>query len=231
MNNILFLIILSSLNNIIISGQIVINYNNKLNRALKNITFDNTIDIPEGFVPVDESNPYGPITVDKKRDNGKKRNLFEIVKHQSDDSFYYNYDEFNKLESELPQKSEYFCETYNKVRPEVQKGYEISCPTYYTIVIDKAFYGRYANDTTHCSKNINYTPENMRTIKNDCGYESLKIVKELCEGKIYCSIIPSNTFYKNRCGGLYKYLNVKYHCKKDIVSLNFLFEKCIYYYI
>ncbi|ORX65231.1 hypothetical protein BCR32DRAFT_226203 [Anaeromyces robustus] len=171
-------------------------------------------DLPEGFTFVNPNITNGPITINKEKDDGTKRNLFNMINHESD-HFYYNHNEFNKLTNETEVKSEYFCEMYYGIRPERMTPYEISCPAHYTIVIDKAFYGRYANDTENCP-NSNITPEVIEKIKpKDCGYEPINFLKERCEGRQYCNIIVKNFFFKDRCYGVFKYLNVKYHCVKE----------------
>eukprot|EP00833_Pecoramyces_ruminatium_P002279 jgi/Orpsp1_1/1176311/evm.model.c7180000057141.1 len=159
----------------------------------------------------------GPITINTEKDDGTKRNLFNIVKME-DNSFYYNQEYYNKLNETISMKSEFFCELKNKYRPEGIKGYDISCPLYYKIKIDKAFYGRYAKDKKHCKKiNGVILPKIKLKIKDQCGYEPTKYVKELCEEKEYCTIIPTNNFFDNYCGDISKYLHIKYHCVKDSI--------------
>lgn len=169
---------------------------------------------------LDDNIPNGPITTDRELDDGTKRNLYSMIR-SNDDSFYYKYDEFNRLDEIISKKPEYICEDYSRIRPEAQKGHDIACPRYYTIKIDKAFYGRYANDTQHCS-NIQFTPSVMSKIREDCGRNIIKNIKEKCEGKVYCSLIPRNLFYGDSCGGVYKYLHIEYRCIKDSVK-NFIF--------
>jgi len=170
------------------------------------ILFNN---LPRGFVYLDENNKNGVITLNREKDNGKKRNLYENTKIE-DDSLYYNYKEFESLEKELPKQTEYICEFPNDIRPEVQKGYYLSCPKHYKITIDKSFYGRYGNDNTHCTNN-----EDIDN-KDDCGYEPTQAVKELCEGREYCSVVVRDNIYKNKCkDGIPRYLHVDYHCIKN----------------
>jgi len=143
-------------------------------------------------------------------------------RYANDDSFYYKYDEFKQLESIIPKNPEYICEDYSGIRPEAQKGHDISCPKYYTIKIDKAFYGRYANDKNHCKMNskikskIKKRNKKRIKIKNDCGNDVKENIKEKCEGKIYCSLISSDRFFGNSCPNTYKYLYIEYHCIKDL---------------
>jgi len=58
---------------------------------------------------VDENNLNGPITLDRDKDDGKKRNLYKNIRIE-DDSFYYDYDKFNKLKSTTSEREEYLCE-------------------------------------------------------------------------------------------------------------------------
>eukprot|EP00833_Pecoramyces_ruminatium_P000084 jgi/Orpsp1_1/1174116/evm.model.c7180000048990.1 len=154
--------------------------------------------IPNGFVLLDENIPNGPITVDRELDDGTKRNLYSQVRSE-DDSFYYKYEEYNNLEEIKSFEPEYLCEISSKVRPEAQKGYDISCPKYYTIKIEDAYYGRYANDTQHCPRNKEFTDKEMSKIKKNCGRNMKNKIKELCDGKVYCSIKPRKFFYGEPC--------------------------------
>jgi len=179
--------------------------------------------LPEGFLPLNENELDGPITINREKDNGKKRNLYKMIRKENESLNYYNYDEFNKLEIEKEKKSEYFCELQSSLRTEVLEGYELSCPEYYTIVIDKAFYGRYANDFNNCKPKL-YKKEfnkvkKIKKIKKlikkkNCGYEPTKKVKYSCEGRSYCKLFPNKSYFKDKCFGFSKYLHIVYHCKK-----------------
>ncbi|KAG4097288.1 hypothetical protein H8356DRAFT_1395216 [Neocallimastix lanati (nom. inval.)] len=52
-------------------------------------------------------------------------------------------------------------------------------------------------------------------IRKSCGYEPTKYLKELCENKKYCTIIPTYHFFENYCGNVSKYLYIKFHCVKN----------------
>jgi len=194
--------------------QVVYNFSNNFKRNK----------LPEGFELLNENISNGPITKNRNKDNGTKRNLYSMLRNE-DDSFYYKYDEFNRLKNETSIKSEYLCEIRSQLRPEVIKGYDISCPFYYTIVIDKVFYGRYKKDFIHCvdgTKSNNYKKrytkkriEKRKINKMLCGYEPIEKVKNSCEGKSYCTLIPNKTFYYNKCRNKLKYLHIDYHCKKS----------------
>lgn len=176
-------------------------------------------DLPIGFKLVDENIPNGPITINKEEDDGTKRNLFNIVRFENENNLSFKYEELNNLNDTHEIKSEYFCELKTNIRPEGIKGYDISCPIHYTIKINKAFYGRYTKDKKRC-KIINgrkYKNHQLK-IKRDCGYEPIKYIKELCEGKKYCTIIPSKNFFKNYCNDISKYLHINYYCIKDKVN-------------
>ncbi len=42
--------------------------------------------------------------------------------------------------------------------------------------------------------------------------ETIRIVKNQCEKKNFCSISPDPKIYENECIGINKYLEVKYIC-------------------
>jgi len=167
--------------------------------------------IPDGFMLLDENEPNGPITLNRELDDGTKRNLYSLMR-QENDSFYYNQAEFDSLQPIILKGPEYICEVKSyDLRPELQKGHELSCPKYYTIKINKAFYGRHANDMQHCT-NYNVDPNR---IKNECGNDVTTNVKEKCEGKAYCELLAETRIFGETCFNVYKYLNVEYNCVKD----------------
>ncbi|OUM60469.1 glycosyltransferase family 34 protein [Piromyces sp. E2] len=173
----------------------------------------------ENFFPVNGNNTKGPITINRLKDNGKKTNMYDKILNITEnnlDSFYYDYATFNILDQELRMKDEYFCETEG-----YRKEYEIKCPNYYHIAIDKAFYGRYARDLSHCTENDNGEEiplSNLIHIKNmvtNCGKEYTSYFKETCNGYENCRIVPSLSFFRNSCRELFKYMYIKYRCVKD----------------
>jgi len=178
---------------------------------------ETNVDLPFGFVFVDENADHGPITIDREKDDGTKLNIYDFI-HPEDLSFYYNQEEFDALEEVITyNKTNYFCEYDEDSPPEAYKGYEIECPVHYTIKIDYAFYGRHAHDTKHCRKNNRgekVEKEHLR-VKKECGNEPIDTVKEFCEGKVYCTLIPGSYYFKDSCEDIYKYLQVDYHCEKD----------------
>ncbi|ORX81900.1 hypothetical protein BCR32DRAFT_327107 [Anaeromyces robustus] len=168
-----------------------------------------------------------------------------IIDNNEEDfkSFYYDIEGFEKLEKFI-EKEEYICET--ELQTESHKEFNIVCPIHYTINIDEAFYGRYANDTIHCT--VNNKTENVETkrleISETCGNDSLDIVKKICEGRPDCSIKPNKKFFGNPCNtmDIYKYLHVKYRCVKnkefkkpnfavvmfsDVIKVNTIYENAI----
>ncbi|ORX42278.1 hypothetical protein BCR36DRAFT_407095 [Piromyces finnis] len=179
-------------------------------------TYNSKNKLPKGFVLLNDSISNGPITQNKDIDTGTKRNLYQLINKENENGDFnydeYNYNEYMKLENETHWKSEYFCQINSKSRPEVLKGNDLTCPEYYTIVIDKAFYGRHPNDKEHCP--ITFAFLKYKKIKEGCGYEPVDIVKSKCEGKQYCTLIPSDRVFKDTCVGLKKYLHIEYHCVK-----------------
>jgi len=170
----------------------------------------------DGFEFVDPKNTDGPITINRKKDDGKKRVLKDLILDNNEknfESFYYDYESYDNLDTILKKDDEYLCEVGE---PSEFRGYNVSCPKHYTIEIDEAFYGRYAFDTTRCptrnKKKVQF--KNLLT-KTKCGKDSTKIVKELCEGEKECTIKPSYTYFSAPCPTIHKYLHVKYHCKKN----------------
>jgi len=174
-------------------------------------------DLPEGFVFVDEKADKGPITIDRKKDDGTKHNLYNFLHEESLD-FYYKQDEFDKLEDKVEfDEPKYFCEYGTGSAPESYEGYDINCPAHYTIKIDKVFYGRHAGDKEHCNHYYegNEVEESLLTVDKECGNEPIELVKELCEGRVTCKVRPGGSHFTDGCQFKFKYLEVKYHCVKD----------------
>jgi len=179
----------------------------------------NNINLPNNFSLLNDNILLGPITINKTIDDGTKRNLYSIVKF--DDYFYYNYTYINLLEDVIPRKPEYFCELGVEKTPESQKGYEISCPSYYSIKIKDVFYGRFANDKKRC-KIFNGKKVSRKRLKlnEKYGYIPLKEIKELCEGKSYCKIVPNKDVFRYKWEkNIHKYLYISYYCKKNEVII------------
>jgi len=187
--------------------------------TLTNKLFSNETngDLPFGFEYLVENDNHSPITVDREKDDGTKLNMYDFI-HPEDLSFYYKQEKFDKLEEVVNiSKDNYFCEYNEDAPPEAYNGYEISCPAHYTIKIDYAFYGRHANDYKHC--NTNYKGEEIDEdnlkVDKECGNEPIDTVKEFCEGRVYCTLIPGGYYFNDSCEEKFKYLHVDYHCVKD----------------
>ncbi|KAG4089179.1 hypothetical protein H8356DRAFT_1055489 [Neocallimastix lanati (nom. inval.)] len=173
------------------------------------------IKLPIGFVLVDEEVPNGPITIDREKDDGTKRKLIDLVRKEEIKN-HFDYSSFEKLENSLPKQEDYICEIRTKYRPEVLKGYDISCPEHYVIKIEKSFYGRYKHDKKNClmDKDKEFNIKSI-DIDKDCGEDKTRNIKELCEGKNYCSITVTHHQYKDKCSKISKYLHVEYQCIKE----------------
>jgi len=174
-----------------------------------------------GFVPLLKNEINGPITIDRKNDDGTKLNLFKLLNNFKNDSFSYSdEDAFMQLPEVLPERSDYLCELNDTMTAEIQNGYHISCPPQYTITINYSFYGRYKNDTINCGLYPSgvEVPKKNRHVKETCGSEPLDYVKEQCEGKNECTLKPVTFYFGDPCKEKYKYLHVMYKCLKNPVS-------------
>jgi len=187
--------------------------------TLTNKLFSNETngDLPFGFEYLVENDNHSPITVDREKDDGTKLNMYDFI-HPEDLSFYYNQEEFDKLDEIINEHDEnYFCEYGTGSPPEAYEGYEIKCPAHYTIELDYVFYGRHANDTEHCNKYYEGNEVGEDRLKSDkeCGNEPMELVKELCEGRVDCTLRPGGSHFNDSCPEKFKYLHVDYHCVKD----------------
>ncbi|KAG4088936.1 hypothetical protein H8356DRAFT_957715 [Neocallimastix lanati (nom. inval.)] len=225
-----------------------------------NEDFIESEELPEGFMYLRKSYPKGPITLDRTRDDGSKLNLYSIMKktmatttttntsseNPENDEEYDDdnedkdrvYESFKKLEEILPSQSQYLCELDREKPPEGQKGYILECPKHYTLLIEKAYYGRYENDKINCEwewEEENEEEEKEKDLSMNliqyCGIDSTSTMKELCEGQRMCEVKPYSTFFISLCSVRNKYLHVEYHCIKDLVNFNKVKkEKYIYNY-
>ncbi|OUM67733.1 hypothetical protein PIROE2DRAFT_4674 [Piromyces sp. E2] len=172
------------------------------------------------FMPLYNNGTKGPITINRKLDDGRKFNIYSMMRetNESFESSFYDQEAFKKLKNVVKKDEEYFCEI--GLPSEAFEGYYLTCPTHYTIAIDKAAYGRYKSDRTHCIKDYKgeYLANSRIETSKDCGINALGKVKELCEGRTECNLKPNSSFFGSHCENLYKYLHVKYHCVKDKVS-------------
>jgi len=196
----------------------------KNNFHLKYMNSDNFYEDKEfsinDFELVNPNNTYGPITIDKSKDDGTKINLSDYIYDTNDNKLeYYLYDNetINALENRIDKPERYLCELEFRLSEDGGEGYDISCPLYYNIAIDKAFYGRYMLDKKHCNKDYKgevFADSELVSLTN-CGYGFEEKLKTDCEGKTNCSILPFRLEFANSCPGKKKYLHLKYHCAKN----------------
>jgi len=181
---------------------------------------DYTDGLLEEFMFVDTDSVNGPITVNREQDDHSKQNIYSRIVNIENNSVNDNdnEDNYSSLKKNLPMNSTYFCQLNEKKSPDGQKGNIIKCPVHYTLSIDYAAYGRYNNDTIHCSHNTDgvsmpvkllYTPiDRITNVTNT--------VREQCQGKEECTLKPNDHFFGFEYKKLYKYLHVQYHCVKDM---------------
>ncbi|ORX86843.1 hypothetical protein BCR32DRAFT_289774 [Anaeromyces robustus] len=166
------------------------------------------------FVNLYTNDTNGPITVDKRKADDDRFNFKQMILENNEKdfkSFYYDLKGFKNLKKVI-KREDYLCESESK------KGYDIVCPTHYTINIDEAFYGRYANDNTHCKVNTKGEAVESKKLEitETCGNDTINIVKKICEGRVDCNIKPNKAFFGNPCNmDIYKYLHIKYRCVKN----------------
>lgn len=81
---------------------------------------------------------------------------------------------------------------------------ELKCPrASERLSIINANYGRLS--TNFCQFG-HYKETNCRDERSD------ELIKKACDGKNSCQLNPSNHVYGNPCGGVVKYISVKYKC-------------------
>jgi len=80
----------------------------------------------------------------------------------------------------------------------------ITCPSRTTIVVEDAFYGR--KDAVTCpSQNVQGT---------SCeAFDSKETIQTLCDGKVECTLQPTNILFGDPCPMTDKYTYVEYRCK------------------
>ncbi|KAH3755161.1 hypothetical protein DPMN_189848 [Dreissena polymorpha] len=87
---------------------------------------------------------------------------------------------------------------------ETQSG-TLTCSSNKKIHINWAMYGE-DQGASHCSKT------NDKTVR--CySQNAMATVQTLCESKSTCELKASNTVFGDPCGGVHKYLHVKYMCR------------------
>ena len=83
---------------------------------------------------------------------------------------------------------------------------DLKCPiSNHKLTVNWANFGRTSKSTC---------PHNANSNTNCKADNSLSIVKAACDGENSCSVqVNSNTFGGDPCGGIYKYLEIKYVCE------------------
>jgi len=161
---------------ILISTKIIYTKNNK---PLKYVNPNNFHEEKEfninDFELVDPNNTHGPITINKSKDDGTKINLSDYLYDVDDNKLeYFLYDNvtINALENRIDKPERYLCELNFTITEDGGQAYDISCPMYYSIAIDKAFYGRYMLDRKRCNKNYKgeVLPDTELITLTNCGY-------------------------------------------------------------
>jgi len=174
------------------------------------------------FEPLDPNNKNGPITINKNKDDGTKINLSDYIYDVDDNKVeYFLFDNItiNALKNRIDKPERYLCELEFTISEDGGQAYDISCPMYYSIAIDKAFYGRYKQDTERCVMNYKgeRVPDSALLSMNNCGYGFEDKVKASCEGKTNCYVLPFRLEFTDSCPGKRKYLHLQYHCAKNKV--------------
>ncbi|KAK3108990.1 hypothetical protein FSP39_020343 [Pinctada imbricata] len=102
----------------------------------------------------------------------------------------------NILKPTLAVKSKLICEHTKET---------LSCPDGEKIAIIYANYGR--KDSEPC-------PHSQRSDTNCVSANSLRILREDCQGKRSCQLEATNAKFGDPCVGTFKYLELRYECKK-----------------
>jgi len=191
--------------------------NKEMEKYLSNDSNKKEIKI-EDFQYVNANNTNGPITINKELNDGTKINLFTKILDNPDnklENFFYDNETVEALPLTIEKESKYLCEQSFGLTEEGSNGYDITCPMYYSIKIDKAFYGRYAGDTERCSVDYkgDQVNKNNLSVNKNCGKSVSDIAKNMCEGKSTCHIASKKEF-PDTCNGIGKYLHLEYHCAK-----------------
>ncbi|OUM65747.1 hypothetical protein PIROE2DRAFT_7162 [Piromyces sp. E2] len=172
------------------------------------------------FQPVNANNTNGPITINKELDDGTKINIFEKIIDIPDnkvENFLFDNETLSALPSRIDKDPRYLCESRYGLTEDVSNSYTLTCPLHYIIKIDKAFFGRYAKDKEHCSRDFkgDKINEDFLTTTFNCGKEVIDTVKGMCENKSSCDIEAGIGVFSDTCPRKQKYLHVEYHCEKN----------------
>ena len=95
---------------------------------------------------------------------------------------------------------------------------KLKCKKGRTIKIVSAMYGRR-------KKGVCKGPNDQNTNCKGSG-KTLKKVRKRCNGKRNCKIPAKNSEFGDPCGGTYKYLEVKFTCRKGTFVADFRVQTC-----
>ncbi|XP_033826104.1 L-rhamnose-binding lectin SML-like [Periophthalmus magnuspinnatus] len=117
-------------------------------------------------------------------------------------------------------ESTYACVGHPEIKPMVHNVVEcehsdanLYCGLHKVIHVVWAHYGRTNRNT--CSDNRPWSQLSNVHCKN---YVTRRVVQE-CNGHSSCSVRASNSVFGDPCRGTYKYLEVKYFCRGECLSL------------
>jgi len=107
----------------------------------------------------------GPITTDLNNDDGTKADLYSRLNTTIDPRdfkvYKINEEEFKKIKQRLPSYKSIFCEIPQTAAPESIIGYKLKCPLFYTLRIEKAYFGNHNKNEQLCSLGVYVGPENI----------------------------------------------------------------------
>ena len=88
----------------------------------------------------------------------------------------------------------------------------LSCPAGQGIVVDFANYGRTSNPVC--------VQDQERDKPNNCYTPShTNFIATFCNGQSSCVVPATNSFFGDTCPNVFKYLQIKYHCRRGPVVI------------
>ena len=97
----------------------------------------------------------------------------------------------------------------------------MECPDNHVINVLKANYGRtVSGDVCVCKAGQSIaagncpTDPNHSNVDNCFSSDSLSILNNRCNGKAECTVDVNNAVFGEPCGGIHKYLELKYECSE-----------------
>ena len=97
----------------------------------------------------------------------------------------------------------------------------MECPDNHVINVLKANYGRtVSGDVCVCKTGQSIAAGNCPTnpnhsnVDNCFSSDSLSILNNICNGKAECTVDVNNAVFGEPCGGIHKYLELKYECSE-----------------